>query len=433
MLVYTRELTNRLKYILEFIFEEMFHLELQVTSDSEQFKSSIHPKINYSDQFFENSFRIKPADLLFEKSIGEQDLYVPVWNDMKLLYLTDPESDIPFDPFAASFFMLSRYEEYMNDETDLHGRFDVYNCFAYNNDFLNSPVVDLWIMELKNRLISTFPELKIKPAPFKYIPTIDIDEPFAFKHKGFMRNLGGFLNSGPRKIKGEKRMRLKVLFGKERDPYDTYDMLEQWHSAHKNSPIFFFQVGKRSKFDKNPSLTNQAYRKLIQRISEKYEIGIHPSYRSNLEPAELKVEIDSLQKVIGKPVEKSRQHYLKIRIPETYRNLIQYGIKEDYTMGYAGETGYRAGTSNPFFFYDLQKEEKTDLRIFPFLVMDGTLQEHLRLDTTEAIERIKMLISQSREVNGTFASLWHNSSLSNWGSWAGWREVYEEMLRMAKE
>lgn len=433
MLVYTRELTNRLKYILEFIFEEVLQLDLQITSDSEQFNSSNHPKINYSDQFFENSFRIKPASLLFEKSIIEQDLYLPVWNNMRVMYLTDPESDIPFDPFAAAFFMLSRYEEYMNDETDLHGRFDVYNCFAYNNDFLNSPVVDLWIMELKNRLISIFPGIKINPTQYEYIPTIDIDEPFAFKHKGFMRTIGGFLNSGSRNIKGEKRLRLKVLFGKEKDPYDTFDLLEQWHNTHKSSPIFFFQVGKRGKFDKNPPLSNRAYSKLVKKISEKYEIGIHPSYRSNSDPSELKAEIASLQKVIGKPIQKSRQHYLKMRIPETYRKLIQFGIKEDYTMGYAGETGYRAGTSNPFFFYDLQKEEKTGLRIFPFLVMDGTLREHLRMDTSEAIERIKMLISQSREVNGTFASLWHNSSLSNWGSWAGWREVYEEMVKLAKE
>jgi hypothetical protein len=348
------------------------------------------------------------------------------------MYLTDPESDMTFDPFAASFFMLSRYEEYLAYESDLYGRFDLYNCLAYNNDFLNSPVVDLWIMELKNRLVEKFPDLKIKPKSHSYIPTIDVDEPFAFKHKGLLRTVGGFINSGSRNIRGEKRLRLKVLFGKEKDPYDTFDVLQEWHSQYKSSPIFFFQVGKRGKYDKNPPLSNRVYRELIKMTSEKYDIGIHPSYRSNIESAELEAEIASLQNVVGKPIVKSRQHYLKMRIPDTYRNLIQVGIKEDYTMGYAGETGCRAGTSNPFFFYDLREEEKTELKIFPFLVMDGTLREYLRMDKEEAIERIKMLISCTKSVNGTFTSLWHNSSLSDWGPWEGWREVYEEMLKLAK-
>jgi hypothetical protein len=370
---------------------------------------------------------------LFEKEVNEQELYLPVWNNMRVMFLTDPESEMPFDPFAAAFFMLSRYEEYLDYEPDMHGRFDVYNCLGYNNDFINSPIVDLWITELKERLVSRFPGLQIDPKPYQYVPTIDVDEPYAFKYKGFKRTFGGFINAGSRNIRGERRLRLKVFFGKERDPYDTYDLIHEWHKENKSSPIYFFQVGKRGRYDKNPPLSNSAYRKLIQKISGDYDIGIHPSYRSNLMPDELKQEIAALEDVVGKPIERSRQHYLKMRMPETYRELIRQGIKEDYTMGYSGETGFRAGTSNPFYFYDLQSEEKTSLKIFPFSVMDGTLREYLRLDKREAMERISELISLTREVNGTFGSLWHNSSLSNWGSWEGWREVYEEMLRMAKE
>ncbi len=432
MLVFTRELTPRLKYIFEFIIEEIFNLELQITSDSAQFNESKLPKINYSDQFFNDSFRIKPAKLLFENDIREQDLYVPVWKDMNIMFLTDPESDLPFDPFAASFFMLSRYEEYLIKERDIHGRFDVFDSLAYNNDFLNFPIVDYWIMELEKNLVAKSPELKIRQKKYAFTPTIDVDEPFAFKQKGLLRTIGGILNSNSRKIKGENKIRLKVLFGKMRDPYDTFEMLEEWFKQFNLSPIFFFQVGKYGKFDKNPPAGKGAYRKLISRISENYEIGLHPSYRSNFEPAELKSEITVLQEVTNKPVSRSRQHYLKLKIPDTYRNLIRLGITEDYTMGFAGDTGFRAGTSNPFFFYDLLKEEKTELKIFPFHVMDGTLKEYLRMDQEEAKERIRNLIDRTRQVNGTFTSLWHNSSLNDWGAWQGWLEVYEEMLRLAK-
>lgn len=433
MLVYAREITPRLNYIFEFIIKEILTLDLKITADSEQFSSSTQPKINYSDRFFDNSFRIKPANLLFEKEIIEQDLYFPVWKDTKVMYITDPHSDMPFDPFAASFFMLSLYEEYFNAEPDLHGRYDVYSSLAYRNDFLNFPVVDMWIEELRKSLIKKFPHLRIPPKPYEFMPTIDIDEPFAFKCKGLIRNIGGMMQSNTRKIKGENILRLKVLIGKSKDPYDVFDLLHQWHNKHQSKPVFFFQVGKVGKYDKNPPGNRSGYVRLIKKTAGKYRIGIHPSYRSNAEPSELEKEISLLQMAACQPITRSRQHYLKLQIPYTYRNLLRLGIKEDYTMGYAAETGFRAGTSNSFFFYDLLNEEKTELKIFPFQVMDGTLKDYLRMDQQEAIERIQQIVDRTRAVNGTFTSLWHNSSLSDWGPWEGWRKVYETMLKMATE
>lgn len=433
MLVYTREITPRLNYIFEFVIQEIFKLDLQITTDNEHFEASSHPKINYSELFFNNAFRIKPANLLFEKGINEQDLYFPVWKDKKVMYLTDPLSDMPFDPFAASFFMLSRYEEYLSTATDLHGRYDVYDSVAYRNDFLHCPVVDMWIVELKKNLMKKFPHLRITQKPYEFMPTIDVDEPFAFKCKGLVRTIGGMMQSNRRKIKGENILRLKVMIGKKKDPYDTFDMVQQWHVEYGSRPVFFFQVGKTGKYDKNPPGKARTYMRLIKRIAGKYAIGIHPSYRSNNEPSELEKEISLLQNAACQTITRSRQHYLKLQIPHTYRNLLRLGIKEDYTMGYPSETGFRAGTSHSFFFYDLLNEEKTGLKIFPFAVMDGTLKEHLRMDQQEAIERIKQIVDLTRTVNGIFASLWHNSSLSDWGPWKGWRGVYREMLKMAAE
>jgi len=433
LLVYAREITPRLNYIFEFIISQILKLDLEITDDSEQFAARTQPKINYSDRFFDGSFRIKPANLLFEKEITEQDLYFPVWKDIKVMYLTDPLSDIPFDPFAASFFMLSRYEEYLYTEPDLHGRYNVYDSLAYRNDFLNSPVVDLWIVELRKSLVKKFPRLRINQKTYEFMPTIDVDEPFAFKCKGLIRTIGGMMHANTRKIKGENLLRLNVLIGKRKDPYDTFDLLQQWHGKHKCKPVYFFQVGKVGKYDKNPPGNRRAYMRLIKNTAGKYAIGIHPSYRSNTEPPELEKEISLLQMAACQPITRSRQHYLKLQIPFTCRNLLRLGVKEDYTMGYAAETGFRAGTSNSFLFYDLLKEEKTELRIFPFQVMDGTLKDYLRMDQQEALERIKQIVDIIKTVNGTFISLWHNSSLSDWGPWEGWREVYREMLKIAGE
>jgi hypothetical protein len=288
-------------------------------------------------------------------------------------------------------------------------------------------------MELRDSLLKKFPRLRINQKPYAFIPTIDVDVPYAFKCRGLIRTIGGMIHSNSRKIKGENTLRLQVLIGKKKDPYDTYDLLQRWHKAHQCDPVFFFQVGKFGKYDKNPPGNRRGYKRLIKETAEKYAIGIHPSYRSNTETEELEREISLLQMAACKPITRSRQHYLKMQIPYTYRNLLRLGIKEDYTMGYAAETGFRAGTSNPFGFYDLLKEEKTELKIIPFHVMDGTLKDYLRMDQQEALERIKILVDSTKAVNGTFTSLWHNSSLSDWGPWNGWRDVYREMLKIARE
>ena len=161
-------------------------------------------------------------------------------------------------------------------------------------------------------------------------------------------------------------------------------------------------------------------------------IGIHPSYRSNNSDHLLKTEISRVRKITGKPITKSRQHYLKLTIPVTYKKLVNLDINEDYSMGYADYTGFRAGICCPYTFYNLLKEEEMPLTVFPFQVMDATLKEYMNLNPKEANEKIENLIKKVRKVNGTFISLWHNHSLSEIDGWEGWQEVYKNLVHKAK-
>src|SRR5690606_6388446 len=139
-----------------------------------------------------------------------------------------------------------------------------------------------------------------------------------------------------------------------------------------------------AKFDKNNPVTNLFFQEKIREVSKWAEIGIHPSYASNSNPEKLKIEIQRLEKISGKRIRKSRQHYIKLNFPETYQNLIANGIEEDYTMAYADETGFRAGTCTPFFWYDLSKEEKTELKIHPFCAMDVAMRNYMQLTIEES-------------------------------------------------
>lgn len=93
-------------------------------------------------------------------------------------------------------------------------------------------------------------------------------------------------------------------------------------------------------------------------------------------------------------------------------------------MGFASHAGFRAGTCTPFMFYDLTLESETRLKVFPMIIMDGTLKDYMKLKPSEALEKIRSLIDTVKAVEGTFISLWHNDALTDSGPWEGWQDVY---------
>ena len=164
----------------------------------------------------------------------------------------------------------------------------------------------------------------------------------------------------------------------------------------------------------------------MRSFSKTNEIGIHPSYASYDDFLQLKKEKENLEDVIGKKINKSRQHYLRLSFPDTYDNLIRIGITEDYSMGYASAVGFRAGTCTPFTFYNVKKEHVTTFKIVPFQVMDRTLKNYIGLNKEESIKEMQELIGRVKKVKGVFVSLWHNNSLSDYREWKGWRTLMEK-------
>lgn len=432
ILVYVSNITPRVRYIFHFIFNDILNIAYDLTSEKQKFEMSDHPRINYSETEIVGTVQIIPHSLLFETGIKEQAIRVTEWKGTKVFFQTDSKLDVPFDIFAASFYLLTRYEEYLPHKKDSHGRFLAEESLAFKNDFLEEPVVDQWAFLFADDLKQQIPDFKIPERNYQYIPTIDIDVAYAYKYKGFGRTVGAFGKDLFKFNFIDNHKRIKVLLGLVKDPYDTYDFLEKLHKRYNLAPVFFFLVGRYTKFDKNHSIKKKEYRELIKKISTGVQVGLHPSYGSNSDYKALKKEADGFSQLIGRKVEKSRQHFLKLTLPDTYRNLNKIGIKEDYTMGFASKPGFRAGTCTSFHFYDLENEEQTLLKIFPFQVMDGTLNQYMKLNKEEAMEKIRKIVNSVKFVNGTFISLWHNESVGEQREWKGWSDIYEEMLKNCK-
>lgn len=430
MLIYSHKLTNRLRYIFKTIFTDILLIDVDFTLDKEAFEKFTGPKINYSHTKLNSGIFFQCANILYETGINEQNISVFEYQNNKCFFGVSKESTLPFDPFAASFYLISRYEEYLPHIKDNHERFVSNESLAFQHHFLESPLVNVWANNIAEEIHKNYPNFKFKKRTFKFISTIDIDNAYAYKHKGFLRILGGLLKA---LTQGNLNERIKVLTGKLPDPYDTFAYQFNIHKKYNIAPIYFFLLGDYGVNDKNISIKNKAFQSLIKSLADYYEVGIHPSYASNSNNKILVKEIQRLQKITHKNVLKSRQHFLKLNLPKTYRNLIDNDIFEDFTMGYAERNGFRASICTPFYFYDLDIEMVTKLKVYPFAVMEATYQYYEKVSPESAIEKIKTIMQKVKAVNGTFVSVWHNESLSNQGIWLGWKSVYEQLLEEAKK
>ena len=429
LLIYTAHSTPRTRYIFSILLPAVGAQDFSSTENVDEYNSFTGIKINYStNTLAERECRITPSSLLTEKGIQHQPIECNTWNGLKNFFLTG-DGDLPFDIFAASFYLLTRYEEYLPHKLDMYGRYAHENSLAFKEGFLNLPLVNLWLMEFKKVLEQKFPDIKLTPSPFTFSPTYDIDIAWSYLHKGLKRNAGAALKNI---VKGEMEstnQRLGVLMQNNPDPFDCYDWLDKLHHENNLTPIYFFLLAqKNKKYDKNILPSNEAFQQLVKQHSQKYQVGIHPSWQSGDEKKLLKAEIDILENISGRATTQSRQHYIRMTLPSTYRELAGTGITEDYSMGYGSINGFRASYCLPYFWYDLEMEAISSLKIFPFCFMDANSFYEQKYNQAQTAEELLRYYSVVKKVNGNLITIWHNQFLGTDKMFAGWKEVYEDFV-----
>jgi len=433
LLIYTHKITNRNKYIFNLLFKDLLGIDFKLSSDVEEFKNYTGAKFSYTNYCIADELFFCSRGLLFETGITEQNIVVFEYNHTKAFYATSKTAAMPFDVFAASFYLVSRYEEYLPHIRDEHDRFEPKNSLAFIHEFLQIPLVNIYAEWIKEIIQNNYPTFVFPEKKYNFISTIDIDNAYAFAQKGFVRGIGGFLKDTLNLNFKGIIARAKVLLSLEKDPYDTYEFQLNIQKQYKFKSVYFFLVGNYGVNDKNLSVLNSKFQALIKMVGDYAQVGIHPSYASNSSRIQLKKEIARLSKVLHRDITSSRQHFLKLRLPETYRDLIDSDIVDDYTMGYASYVGFRASICSTFNFYDLDMELETKLKVHPFAFMEGTLKYSMKTEPNQAMSVIKPLVDSVKKVNGTFISLWHNDSLNNSKLWEGWHRVYEETMKYASE
>ena len=426
--IYAPDVTPRLEYTAGVIFDTVLGISFELTSDRRRIGTG--PSIIYSGEKVKDQFVIRPSGLLSDTGVSFPDPVVSFADGMPLLYSSD-DGTIPFDLFSAVFYMLSRYEEYHHFAPDVHGRFQGSGSLAGRNGFLRQPVVEIWARYLAGELVRRFPVLTIRHNEYSSLVTVDVDQPFAYRSRGFLRSVGGLVK-GLTGTGAKPSERLKTMTGVKDDPYDSFGWIEEQLRNSGSNALFFFPTGDQGEYDHNPPHRDHDYGEIIRKYDSLFGSGLHPSYRSAGRAKLLRTEAERYRNITGHYPDKARQHWLLLSIPETYQAWEEAGITHDYTMGFSDEPGFRAGIARPFPFYDLSRERRTGITVVPFQVMDGTLRQYMHLSPDSAIGVIEELIGATRKAGGLFVAIWHNTSLNEGNGWEGWRRVFLEMLSVQK-
>lgn len=431
LLVYTHKLTPRVNYTFKQICTRILGIPVSFTTKVEELIAHDSLKMSYTNQPLGNEFHVRSHRLLFEQGLSDLEINVQNWKYTKCFFSAGEKSDLPFDIFAATFYLLSRYEEYLPHVKDEFGRYLASESLAFNNDFLSQPAVDIWAYEFKEALQQKFPDFQFPKRNYDIKPIVDVPMAYNYKYKGLLRNVGGVLRDIVSFRFKNLYERFLVLFGFIKDPYNTFNYLINKQKSSEFKFLYFFLIGEYSTYDNNININKRKFQSLIKSVSDYSEIGLKASFLSISNFETLKNEKENMEAVINTDLQAIRFSHNKINLPETYRSLIELEVSEDYSMGYLNQLGFRAGTCTPFLFYDLDYEIQTPLRICPFQMIDFALLQKVSL--LDKKQELLKLIREIKKVDGTFTYIFHNYTFSKDERWTGYKELFNLILESVDE
>jgi hypothetical protein len=434
LLIYTPRRNPRIKHAVEVCFKHIFKIEYKITTDLVEFEQHSGPSFWYAKEQVSKKPGLIADDMMLNTEIIVSSPGRTVFKGEHVLFPTSAYNLPDFDLFAAVFWYVSRMEEYNYYPEEADRRFFSHMSISHKIGVVDKPIVNIWIKIFIEELKLYYPELQYDKPTYKYIPSIDVDSVFMYKHKGFIRSIGGLLKDIFRKNFKAVLKRINVLMRREEDPWFCFDKINNLHNKYSVQPYYFFLVAKYGHLDKNVSPRRKSVKKLIYNLyNSGYSIGLHTSYNGNKQFVLWEKELKRMQKIVNSEIFSSRQHYIFVEFPKTYQNIVKLGMKRDYSMVYSDKPGFRLGTTVPVPFFDLETNTRTELWLYPTMIMDVSLARYQKLTPEEALVQCEKIINYTKEFGGTLITLWHNESLSGYDNWAEWEPIYEKILKMAVE
>lgn len=421
----------RAHYAVRTMLEGMLGWKVSWVDNAHELATAEGPRLCYGPKGVEGALHIVPAGLLNDEGVRKLEPELIELEGLPMIFPVQG-GHLPFDPFSAAFFHLTRYEELSGFPCDALGRPLAGSMHAYRHSYLQRPVVDEWALLLARTWLLLDPSVPAPQRSYGLVNTIDLDNGFKYLGRPLWRSLGSMARDVFRGAWSELPARIMVLAGLRSDPFDIYEELRPHLSEGAARTVFFVLTAPRGPMDHAVPVEYKAYSQRLRSLATWAEVGLHPSYISSEEAQLTAKEKERLSSVLGKPVILSRQHFLRFKLPGSYRELEKLGMGEEHSMGTHEQLGFRAGTCTPYPWFDVLKDRPTELIVHPFAVMDNTLRHKLHLTPEQAVAAAAELIRQVRSVNGTFIGLWHESFLSHSAEDAPWRKAILQIIQMAR-
>ena len=167
-------------------------------------------------------------------------------------------------------------------------------------------------------------------------------------------------------------------------------------------------------------------------LNEGFEIGLHGSFNAYNNSKQMNKEKKKLESLINKQIIGYRNHYLQLKIPNTWRILKENGFKYDSTFGYRNLIGFRGGIPYPFITFDPRDKKTIDILEIPLNVMDVTVFEYMKNEKEDPFTLIKRLIDITEKYHGVLTLNWHNDKFDNL-HWRKYEDLYLKILKEVKK
>ena len=375
ILIYTPVVKPRIRYIFKHFFSGRMGEELSFTSDLSAFIAHNGPKMSYGDKPLGNEFFIASHGLLTEQGIHITELQVFDWEGLPAFFATDKSSALPFDFFAAAFYLMSRYEEYQPFVADELGRFTSSQSMASKHDFLHLPLVDMWFERFISIWDAFFDTKHLQDSVSSVSLVVDVPQLFAYKQKSIIRSFAEGVQDFFRLRFASVFDRIMVVLGVREEPLSNVNHWIEVLMQKINSMHFFVLFTKLGVHDRSLSVFDGKHQQEIKSISDYAPTAILASFESSINRDSLEADISRFTDLIHRPITSIRQHKLVLKFPYTYRLFSSLGIKKDYSMQYADSSGFRASTAFPFRYYDLGDEQQTPLTIHPVCLSEAHIRK----------------------------------------------------------
>jgi len=413
--------SNAVAYTFNCLFEEFLGVEIEIIQSNLNVdfqvksgdKSVTIKNIFFKTENLQNLYSKKNLPTEVDKGSikvgGRSHPLVSLYGTCGMVF-KDPDSiELHTDIIGSTFFMLTRWEEAVLLDRDIHDRFDYRSALSVKKGFYQRAIVNEYLELLWELCRFLKPNINRLERSYSATFTSDIDELRKWKNpKRLFESI--YLHTRSGKLKRIKKDLSNYLISIKTPEKDYYNNLGYLTSKAEGIKTVFYLKTQYShpRHDKNRYNLNDYALEINNALLAGIEIGIHPNYHTHDDAGALQEDMGKLEFFLQTSVTKVRQHYLRFSVPETWKFQAESGLKEDSTLIYPHAGGFRNGVCYPFPVFDFKSNSKLDIYEAPLILMETS---YLESGFDHLLEDARELLRVVREFRGNFIFLWHNGHL----------------------